>query len=323
MAQSLEAAADARVDAHRAGLEDEAADQVGVDAARRLDLPAGGLLDLLDDRASLVGRELEGGRQLDVEDALLARHRFSNSRCISAISCARPFSTTSSRKLRTSSSVPPSRSSSSADLGARVELRVPEDRVELGHVFERLDEVVELVADGLERALLLGGLEERLRVDALRDGHQFLSVLEHGEVEVADSASSIRRRWSSSVEHLAGHLAGRDERQVGDLRADLLERAARLGLDLAARLLEAALALGLELVAQALALRVGDAARLGEDLLRVAARLADQRAVLVEQLARLVAGVVGLVDRLADPLAPLVDGLLDGPERVPLEARRT
>src|SRR3954447_21259282 len=49
VAEALEAAADAGVDPHRADLEDEAADQVGVDRARRLDLTAGGLLDLGDD----------------------------------------------------------------------------------------------------------------------------------------------------------------------------------------------------------------------------------------------------------------------------------
>ena len=88
------------------------------------------------------------------------------------------------------------------------------------------------------------------------------------------------------VEHLAGDLGGRDERQVGDLGADLLERAMRLGLDLALRLLEPPLAVGLGLVLDALTLRVGDPARLGEDLLRLAARLADQRPVLLEQPAR-------------------------------------
>src|SRR5262249_14325065 len=46
VAEALEAALDAGVDPHRADLEDEAADQVRVDRAGRLDLAAGGLLDL-------------------------------------------------------------------------------------------------------------------------------------------------------------------------------------------------------------------------------------------------------------------------------------
>ena len=65
VAQAVEAAAHAPVDPHRAGLEDEAADQVGVDLARRLDLPSGGLLDLADDLGRLLVRELDRGGQLD------------------------------------------------------------------------------------------------------------------------------------------------------------------------------------------------------------------------------------------------------------------
>ena len=70
-AQAVEAAAHARVDAERAGLEDHPADQFGVDRARRLNGAAGGLLDLRDDRLGLVVVELVGGRQLDVQPALL------------------------------------------------------------------------------------------------------------------------------------------------------------------------------------------------------------------------------------------------------------
>src|SRR4051812_30896609 len=71
--QSLQTAAHAGVDAQRAGLEDDAADQVGVDRARCLDRAAGRLLDLLDDRVRFVLGELEGRRQLDGELPLLAR----------------------------------------------------------------------------------------------------------------------------------------------------------------------------------------------------------------------------------------------------------
>src|ERR671930_578266 len=48
-AKSFETAAHARVDAQRPGLEHDAADQSGIDAARRLDLAAGCVFDLLDD----------------------------------------------------------------------------------------------------------------------------------------------------------------------------------------------------------------------------------------------------------------------------------
>jgi hypothetical protein len=72
-AEPVEAPADACVESHRACLEDDAADQVGVDAPRRHDLPAGSFFDLRDHVARLVVGELDRRRQLDVEDPLLAR----------------------------------------------------------------------------------------------------------------------------------------------------------------------------------------------------------------------------------------------------------
>src|SRR5919106_781864 len=72
--EGLEPALHARVDAHRAGLEDDAADQVRIDLPRRFDRAARRLLDLAQDGARLLVRELDRGRQLDVEPALLGRH---------------------------------------------------------------------------------------------------------------------------------------------------------------------------------------------------------------------------------------------------------
>src|SRR6266540_2100571 len=68
-AKSFEAAADARVDAHRAGLENDAADQIRVDGARRVDGAPGRALDLLHDLPRLVVRQLVGRRELDREPA--------------------------------------------------------------------------------------------------------------------------------------------------------------------------------------------------------------------------------------------------------------
>ena len=68
------------------------------------------------------------GRQLDVQPPLLRGHRRSNSRAISSISPIRPFSATSRRKLRRSSSASPIRSSMTCGLRLRVELRVCEAR---------------------------------------------------------------------------------------------------------------------------------------------------------------------------------------------------
>src|SRR5581483_5197322 len=120
-------------------------------------------------------------------------------------------------------------------------------------------------------------------------------------------------------ERLARDLLGGEQAEPADLVADLAERLVRRLLDLAARLLEAALAVLLGLQADALALRVGDAAGLGEDLLALALRLRDQLPVLLEQVVRLGAGVVGLLDRLLDPLTALVDHALDRAERVALQ----
>src|SRR5689334_6281517 len=70
-AQPLQAAADARVETVGTNLQDDAADQVGVDRARRLDLAAGRLLDLVEQLARLLVRELDRRRQLGVDDALV------------------------------------------------------------------------------------------------------------------------------------------------------------------------------------------------------------------------------------------------------------
>ena len=126
-----------------------------------------------------------------------------------------------------------------------------------------------------------------------------------------------------AVEHLAGHLRGRDERQVGDLGADLLQGARRLGIDQLACFLEPALAVGLDLLLRALSLRVCDLARLRQDLPGFALRLPDQLLVLLEQPARLGAGVVGLLERLANPSSAVVDRLLDRAEREGFAGRRT
>src|SRR5213078_3026418 len=75
MSESLEPAAHARIDAVRAGLEHDAPDEVRVDAARRLDLTPGRLLDLGDDRLRLLVRQLARRRKLDRQAALLARHQ--------------------------------------------------------------------------------------------------------------------------------------------------------------------------------------------------------------------------------------------------------
>ena len=71
-------------------------------------------------------------------------------------------------------------------------------------------------------------------------------LLQRGEVELGDRLVD-EPPLILGVEHLAGHTRGRLEREVGDLGADEVERALRLGVDLPLRLLEPARALRLGL----------------------------------------------------------------------------
>ena len=123
--------------------------------------------------------------------------------------------------------------------------------------------------------------------------------LESREVEVSDRLVD-EPPVVGGIEHLADDALRRVDCEVSDLGADLVERAARLRLDLLARLLEPPNAIRLGLVLDASELSVADPARVGEDLRRLGLGLADQRAVLLEQLAGLYAGVVGFCDRLGD-----------------------
>src|SRR6266508_3485705 len=72
--QAVQAPADARVDAQRAHLQDDAADQVGVHLARGLDGSPGRLLNLFHDLAELRVRQLDGRGQLERELAGLGGH---------------------------------------------------------------------------------------------------------------------------------------------------------------------------------------------------------------------------------------------------------
>src|ERR671914_620811 len=107
---------------------------------------------------------------------------------------------------------------------------------------------------------------------------------------------------------------GGDHGEVGDLLADLVERAARLGLDVAPRRGEQLLALlgriGLGLVLE----RVGCLARADDDVLGLLARLPEAGAVLLEQLVGLALGALGVLDRLLDRPAAPVERLGDARE---------
>ena len=124
-------------------------------------------------------------------------------------------------------------------------------------------------------------------------GHRGL-LLEHAEVELADrlvdqTAVVFRPRRARR------HLLRGDQGEIGDFAPDLGERPPRVSASICRRVLEPPLAIFLPSPgarARAASLRPG--APSPEDLVRLAPRLAEQRAVLLEQAARLVARVVGL-----------------------------
>src|SRR6266496_999992 len=115
-------------------------------------------------------------------------------------------------------------------------------------------------------------------------GPPLVVALQDAEVELADRLVD-QAPLVLVVERFARHLLGGEEAQLGNLGPDRFERAPRLGLDLALRLLEAPLPVSLGLVFDALLHRLADLTGLRENLLRLVARLADQLAVLFEQVA--------------------------------------
>src|SRR5581483_6931393 len=311
--QSFQSPADARVDAERARLEDDAADEGRVDLPRRLDLAAGRVLDLLQDRLRLGVAQLARRRQLDGQPPLLARHQpLELLRDLLDLARAallrRQLEEVREQRLGVAGEVGEDRR-----LLRRLELRVAEDGAELRRLGRRGREVGQRLVHGRKPAGVLRRAEESLGVDAVRDGQGLGALLQAREVEAGDRLGD-QLLVALRVERPADDPRRRLERQVGDLVADLLESARRLGGDLLARLLEPPLPLGLRLLAHPLLHRLARLARLGEDRLRLATRLADQLLVLLEQPLRLVARLVRRRDRPLDVLAPLVEHVLDRAE---------
>src|SRR5437660_7121592 len=75
VSQSFQSPAHARVDAERARLQDDAAHERGIDLPCRLDLAAGRILDLLQDRLRLGVGQLARRRQLHGQPPLLTGHQ--------------------------------------------------------------------------------------------------------------------------------------------------------------------------------------------------------------------------------------------------------
>src|SRR5581483_442684 len=202
VAKSFEPAAHARVEPHRSGLEDDASDQVRVDLPFGLHLAAGGLLDAAENPAELLLRQLLRRRQLHVQDPLLG-----GDECVELV-----------RDLRQLRRAPLLREQlDEVDdhlLGARplrdprehvllhprVDLRVVEEQTQLVGRGDGLPQLADLRLDLLELVLVLRGLEERTRVDAVRDGYVLLPSSRLKSISA--SASSIKRCWSESVSDL-------------------------------------------------------------------------------------------------------------------------
>ena len=131
------------------------------------------------------------------------------------------------------------------------------------------------------------------------------------------SASSTRRRPSPSLERAPDDLLGREQREVGDLVLDLLDRLARLGLrspPWRRRCPRSRWAVGL-LAHLALELGAG-AARALDDLARLATRLGELLLVLVQQRLGLLARALRGLEVLAHDRAALLDQGRERPERV-------
>src|SRR5918996_1317985 len=168
VSQALEAAADAAVGAERADLQDDAADQRRVDRARGLNCAARGLLDRLHDRAGVLLGELVRGRELNGEPVLRAIHeRLQLGLDLRKLAGA--------ALLRDQAhEVPHELVRSGGDLGEdgrllrRIDLWVPQESAQLRDLVEGGREGMELLRDPVELPLLLGSLEERPGVHALR-----------------------------------------------------------------------------------------------------------------------------------------------------------
>src|SRR5579864_1833263 len=197
LSQSFQPAANARVDAVRAGLQHDPADEVRIDAARRLDLAAGRFLDLSDDRLRLVVGELAGGRELDGEAALLTRHQALELACDLDDLARAALLRHEQEEVLEQGLVVAGKVGEDARLRRRLELRVAEDHGELRRLLDRGCEVGQRLVHLLQSLVLLRGAEERLGVDALSSGYADSSRREKSSEPIASEMSSRSRSPSS------------------------------------------------------------------------------------------------------------------------------
>jgi hypothetical protein len=150
-------------------------------------------------------------------------------------------------------------------LRARVELRVPQQLAELGHLALASTKSPSSSRTGSTLPCSLRG-SKSARAYVRCDDRHCRSPSEHREVELADRlvdqalvVGVVERPCRVTFSAAISVSSATSERICSSARASRPRSAARL--------LEPPLPVGLELLAHALALRLGDAPRLGEDLL--------------------------------------------------------
>src|SRR5439155_24394544 len=152
-------------------LQDQPSNERRVDLPRYLDLAAGSLLDLLHEPARIVVRELQCGRQLDVQPALLHGHQ--------AVELARDvFDVGDAAFLRRQAEKVPDQLIGAADQGIEqarlrggIDLGIPQDVPQLRNISHGRGEVAQLSVDLPQPSLLLRSVEKRLRVSAVDRGY--------------------------------------------------------------------------------------------------------------------------------------------------------
>ena len=173
------------------------------------------------------------------------------------------------------------------------------------------------VAPCLDRVVARGDLEGGLGVAAcgrFASGHQFLEFFDPPDAGPRRN-SSTRRRWRSSVIVSPTTLLGREEGQIGDLGPDVRDRARLLRLDLGggpdAQALELLAGRGDIRVARLL----GDLLGAGQDLVRLAAGLAERGDALRLRVLAIAARLFGVLETLLDPILAVGQHLRDRLER--------
>jgi hypothetical protein len=165
-------------------LQDEPSNQRWVDLSRRIDLPPGGFLDLREDLARLVVRELVRRRELDGEPALLGRDERGELLVDARELGGAPLLDDHEQEVPHQFVGVAEELAERRLLRAEVDLGVFEQRAQLGDRARGLDEVAALLGDLADTVLLPRRVEEGAGVDAVGDGYRSPSdqiVLAAGE----------------------------------------------------------------------------------------------------------------------------------------------